>query len=634
MTNFSKLATNLPPEQEAIRAKCFHPSETFVEFEKEDIEQSICARFERQARMYPERIAVKTRTDELTYNALNRAANRVARAMLARRGTGEEPIALLLPQGVSVIASILGVLKAGKFYVPLDLSYPEQRTAYMLADSEAELVVTNTQNLSLAKELARNGCEVLNFDEPDLNLSTDDLNLSISPDKLAYMIYTSGSTGQPKGVIQTHRNVLHDIMNYTNAFHICREDKLITLTAYSFADTARSTNGALLNGASLYPLDVREEGLAHLAEWLIQQEITIYRSVPTTFRHFITTLDGTEKFPKLRLVYMAGEPLYKKDVDLFKRHFSSDCIFINGIGSTECLTYRWYFMNKETVINSNHVAVGYELEDMNVLLLDDDGNEVGSNEIGEMALTSRYLSPGYWRKPDLTRAAFLSSIAGDEERIFRTGDLGIMFADGCLLHMGRKDFQVKIRGYRIEVAEIEATLLSLDKIKEVIVILREDRPGDQRLVAYVVPAERPAPAVTTLRRVLAEKLPGYMIPSGFVIMDALPLLSNGKVDRRGLPTPGPTRPDLLTPFVAPQTSVQEVLAGIWAEALGIDQVGIHDNFLELGGDSLSATRVISRVVSILQVEVPLRSLFESPTVADMAIVIAENPAKKMPAERD
>lgn len=628
MSDSSSPTSGLPREQQSIQAKCFHPNGTFVEFKKEEIEQSIPNRFERQVHRYPDRLAVRTRSHELTYDALNRAGNRVARAILAQRGAGEEPVALLFDQGAPVIASILGVLKAGKFYVPLDPSYPQARTAYMLEDSDAHLIVTDTQNLSLAKELAGNGHRVMNFEELDLSLSTENLELSVSPDNLAYMIYTSGSTGQPKGVVQTHRNVLHDIMNYTNAFHICRDDRLITLTAYSFADTARSTNGALLNGASLYPLDVREEGLTHLAAWLIEQEITIYRSVPTTFRHFISTLDGKEQFPKLRLVYMAGEPVYKRDVELYKRHFASDCIFINGMGSTECLTCRWYFINKETAINGNNVPVGYALEDIEILLLDDDGNQVGPNQIGEMVVKSRYLCPGYWRKPNVTQANFLLCPAGGEEQVYHTGDLGLTLADGCLLHMGRKDFQVKIRGHRVEVAEIEAAVLSSGKIKEAIVTLREDRPGDQRLVAYLVPAERPAPTVATMRRALAEKLPGYMVPSAFAMLDALPLLPNGKVDRRALPTPGSARPDLATPFVAPQTPVEETLAGIWAEVLGLDRVGIHDNFLELGGDSLLATQVISRVISILQVEIALRSLFESPTVADMAMVITQSQMKK------
>jgi amino acid adenylation domain-containing protein len=620
MSNFNQNGTRLHPEQEAIRAKCFHPSGTFIEFKKEQIDQSITARFEQQVRRYPHRLAVKTTSHKLTYEALNQAANCVARAILAQRETGEEPVALLLQQGAPIIASILGVLKSAKFYVPLDLSYPKARTAYMLEDSGADLIVTNTQNLALAKELARNRCRVINFDELDLNLSVENLHLCISPDNLAYLIYTSGSTGQPKGVVQTHRNVLHDIMNYTNAFHICRDDRLVTLTAYSFADTVRTTNAALLNGASLYPLDVREEGLTHLAEWLIEQEISIYRSVPTTFRHFINTLNGNEQFPNLRLVYMAGEPVCKMDVDLYKRHFSPNCIFINGMGSTECLTYRWYYIDKESTISGNNVPVGYQLEDMGISLLDESGNEVGRNQIGEIAVRSRYLFPGYWRKQDLTRAYAES----EEERTYRTGDLGLMLEDGCLLHMGRKDFQVKLRGHRIEVAEIEAALLSLGRIKETVVTLREDQQGEQRLVAYMIAAEKPAPAIPTIRRALTAKLPGYMIPSAFLMLGAFPLLPNGKVDRRALPTPASTRSDLLTPFVAPQTPVEEVLAGIWAEVLGLEQVGIYDNFLELGGDSLLATKLISRVISVLHVEIPLRFLFESPTVTDMAMVIAAN----------
>lgn len=630
MSDFSRNTVKLPSAQEVIRANCFHPTGNFVEFKKKEIEQSIPERFEEQARKYPDRTAINTRSHKLTYEQLNQLANRLAGAILNRRGAGQEPTALLLEHGASAIAAILATLKAGKIYVPLDTTYPRARIGYILEDSQAAVIVTNNRNFSLALELAKNERQrLLNIDELDTNLSVEDPDSCTSPGSLAWILYTSGSTGQPKGVVQTHRNVLHDTMNYTNAFHICENDRLILLTSYSVVDTVRTMYGALLNGASLYPLDVKEEGLTHVAEWLIQHKITIYRSFSTQFRHFINNLDGEQQFPKLRLLYLAGEPVYKRDVELYKRHFSTDCIFVNGIGSTECLTYRWYLMDKKTQISNNNVPVGYPLEDTEVLLLDDDGKEVASNQIGEMSVRSRYLSPGYWCRPELSQAKFLPDPKGGDERNYRTGDLGVMLDDGCLVHMGRKDFQVKVRGYRIEVGEIEAALLNLDNVKEAVVVLREGRSGDKRLVAYIVPFREPAPTVTVLRNALAENLPVYMVPSAFVLLDTLPLLPNGKLDRQRLPDTDNSRPNLDTPFVVPETAVEQTLVKIWVEVLNVDQVGIHDNFFDLGGHSLAATRIISRVIKHFQVELPLRSLFQSPTVAEMATVIAEYQGKNL-----
>jgi len=625
-----KITRKLPPSQELIGGKCFHPTGTFVEFNKEEIEQSIPKRFEEQARKYSDRTAITTGNHVLTYDQLNQGANRLSVAILSQRGDRQEPIALLLEQGASAISAILGVLKAGKIYVPLDTTYPQARIEYILADSQAAVIVTNNRNFSLARELAKhNRCQLLNIDELDASSFVEEPDSSISPDSLAWILYTSGSTGQPKGVVQTHRNVLHDIMNYTNAFHICQVDRLILLTSYSVVDTVRTMYGALLNGASLYPLDVKEEGLTHLADWLNHHQITIYRSFSTLFRHFIDTLDGEQQFPKLRLLYLCGEPVYRKDLELYKRHFSPDCIFVNGIGSTECLTYRWYLMDKKTQVNDNNVPVGYPLEDIEVLLLDDDGKEVAFNEIGEMSVKSRYLSPGYWCRPEVSQVKFLPDPNGGDEWIYRTGDLGLILDDGCLVHMGRKDFQAKIRGYRIEVSEIEAVLVNIDNIKEAVVVLREDRPRDKYLAAYIVPSRQPAPTITTLRDALAEKLPGYMIPSVFVILDTLPLLPNGKLDRHGLPHPDGCRPILDTPFIAPETPVEQALAKIWAEVLNVNHLGARDNFFDLGGHSLAATQIVSQVIKQFRVKLPLRSLFHSLTVAEMATVIAEHQGKKL-----
>jgi amino acid adenylation domain-containing protein len=617
----------IPEEQRAIRAKCIHPTGTFIPFPTEAIDQSIPELFEKQARAYPNRLAVRTRHHVFTYDELNRAANRLAHAIVGQHGRKEENVALLLEHGALQIVAILGVLKAGRVYVPLDPSYPRKRLAYMLEDSQAKLLLTNQTNRSLADALAQN-VPVIDISVLDSISSAENLGLPYSQGSLAFILYTSGSTGAPKGFSQTHCNVVHDTRNYTNTGHFCSDDRLLLVSSISFADSVRTIYSALLNGASLYPFDIRIEGLTSLANWLIQNEITIYRSVPTVFRHFASTLTCEERFPKIRLIYLAGEPVYKKDVELYRKHFSEDCIFVNRLGTGEALTFRWYFIDKKTPIKGTHVPVGYAVPDKEVVLLGDVQQGADGSRIGEIAVKSEYLAPGYWKKIDLTQTVFLPDPEGGKSRIYRTGDLGRMLPDGCLVHLGRKDFQMKIRGYRIEIAEIEMALLDHVAIEEAVVRLWESRPGDQRLVAYLVHTGQKGLTVTELRRFLKEALPTYMIPSTFVMLDHLPLTPNGKLDRRALPAPDRVRPALDNPYVAPRTPMEETLAEIWARVLDLDQIGINDNFFELGGHSLLATQVISRVINTFRVKVPLRSLFQAPTVADMAVVIVQNQVEK------
>src|ERR687890_1805224 len=496
------------PEQ----SRLFHPANDFIRFEKEETEQSIPQRFEQQVGRYPNRLAVKTRNHQLSYAALNKAANRVARALLARRGEESEPIALLLEHDAPMIAAIFGVLKAGKVYVPLDPSFPYARNAYILEDSRAGLILTNNKNHSLADSLSENRHTLINIDEIDATLSDENVNLSISADNLANIIYTSGSTGRPKGVVQNHRNLLHVAMRYTNGLQISAEDRLTLLQSYSVAGSVSNMLGALLNGASLFPFDVKAEGLIELADLLVEEEITVYHSVPTVFRQFVNTLTGREEFPELRLVRLGGEPVHPEDVRLHKKYFPSDSIFVNSYGASEAASVLRYRVEKDTEISDAMVPVGYPLGDVEILLLDDEGAAVGFDQVGEIAIKSRYTSPGYWRRPDLTRATFITDPQDEGRRIYRTGDLGYMQPDGCLVVIGRNDFRVKIRGFRIEVAEIELALRGLTKVKEAAVVAHEDQRGEQQLVAYVVPEPKQTPAISELRGLLKMKLPDYMVP--------------------------------------------------------------------------------------------------------------------------
>ncbi len=275
------------------------------------------------------------------------------------------------------------------------------------------------------------------------------------------------------------------------------------------------------------------------------------------------------------------------------------------------------------------VPVGYAIEDMETFLLNDAGQEVGINQCGEIAVKSQYLTLGYWRDADLTRAKFLPDPRGGEERMYLSGDLGLMLSDGCMFHVGRKDLQVKIRGNRIELGDVETALLSLDVIRDAVVIAASDRAGDRHLVAYVVPAEKSPPSIGALRRAMAALLPDHMIPSRFVLLDAMPLTSSGKLDRHSLPEPEKARPELGKPYAAPRTSVEAILAEIWADVIGVEQIGIHDNFFELGGDSLLATRIVFRILQHFRLEIPLRSLFQLPTVAEMGTLIAEHQEQRL-----
>jgi len=574
-------AGNQPAKGRHVR-----PTNPYIKFSRAEIEGSIAERFERQVATYPEKIAVKAGEYSLTYDALNRAANQLAHAILEERGEGEEAIAFLLEHGIPQLIAIFGILKSGKIYTPLDPSFPHARISFLLEDSQAGLVVTNDENLPLAEQLSQNRLSILNLDKLNPMTPSENPPGSISPDTVANIYYTSGSTGQPKGVFLNHRNLLHSIMSTTNNYHLCAEDRVAFLLSASFAGSMASIFGGLLNGATVCPYSLKGPGLVHLAEWLSKEQITFYVAVSSAFRRFTGTLKGTETFPHLRLIVLAGEPVYRRDVELYKKHFSDDCILCVRLAGTETHELRSYFIDKETKIPDSLVPVGYALTDKDIRLLDDDGKEVPINEVGEIAVSSRYLALGYWRKPDLTQEDFRPDPDGSGKRIYRTGNLGRMKPDACLEYLGRKDSLVKVRGYRIELGEIEKTLLNLENVKEAAVVAQEYRSGHQYIVAYVVPQAKPDPTVNILRAGLSETLPDYMIPHFFVALEAMPVTPSGKIDRLMLPKPDWKRPKTDTPFVAPRDKMETHLTEICGDVLGIHPIGIRDRFADLGFDSI------------------------------------------------
>jgi len=595
-------------------------SNPFAEFELEDIEHSIPVRFEDQVRKHRNRIAVRTHEDEWTYETLNYKANLVARRIIDLQ-CDTDVVGLLLGHDAAMVAALLGVLKTGKAYMPMDPNHPLDRLAYMVDEARAEVIVTDEAHLEVARRLSRQSRIVLS-DAPPCS-PIEDIGVEINPEALAYILYTSGSTGRPKGVMQCHRNVLAHIRNYTNSLHLGCADVLTLFSSYCFDAAVMDIFGALLNGATLCPVDVTETPVT-LIEKLAGFGVTVYHSTPTVYRYLTGYVTDEEQLGKIRLVVLGGEEASKRDVESFKKNFSSECVFINGLGPTESTVSFQYFINKDTKLMGNRVPVGYPADGVEILLLDDAGNE--TEVYGEIAIRSDCLALGYLNRPDLTSAAFYHDCEEGGKRIYRTGDMGRLLADGSVGFLGRKDLQTKIRGYRIELEEIEAALVRYPLIVEAAVAAIDQGEGEKLLAAYIVVEPGNNVDTTEIRRYLMASLPDYMAPSWFIRLPQLPLTSNGKLDRKALPTPQPVE---ASSEETARTPVEEIVAGIWRNVLRVERVGREENFFELGGHSLLATQVVSRIREALGAELPLRTLFESPTVQGLALEVEREAGRRV-----
>ena len=583
-----------------------------------NIEQSIAECFERQVDGAPETLAVSDEQLTLTYDALNRLANRVAHALAAEEAPSR--VVVCIENGSQCVAAILGVLKAGHAYVPIDPAFPESRNAYIVEDSQATVVVTNSRFFAMAENLARGKLRTVNLDAlplwPDSNPS-----LNISPDALAYIIYTSGSTGKPKGVMQNQRNTLHGWARRTRLQRVTAADRMTLFYSCSVMGSVYCIFGALLNGAALFPYDFRERGVDSLGDWLAANRITIYHSVASVFRQFAASYNrGSTEF-SVRLVTFGGESVLTADVELARSIFGRQVEFYTGLGSTETGTIRYFHVGPKTAFVGPTVPIGYPVEDMEIVLLGDDGEPVGVGEIGEITVRSPYLALGYWNNPEASAKAFGVMPDDPSVRVYRTGDLGELGADGLLRHRGRKDFQVKIRGFRVEVGEVETALLDHPGIKEAAVVAR-DIGDEQQLVAYLsAEAEAEAISVRGLRQRLQRRVPYYMVPTAYVRLNALPRTPNNKVDRLALPAPTPGNSLLDDVGVAPVDDVELALVEICSELLRVADIGTNHNFFDLGGHSLSATRLIARVQHRFGVRLGMRQVFEAADFKAIAEII-------------
>ncbi|MEP6802068.1 MAG: amino acid adenylation domain-containing protein [Acidobacteriota bacterium] len=587
-------------------------------------------RFEAQADRAPESIAVEFDGQTLGYRELNLRANRLARH-LRRFGVGAEVlVGVLLEPSLDLVVALMAVLKAGGAYVPLDPTYPPERIGFMLEDAQAVLLVTDGRAAESLEVPA--GVLSVRIDADAASIAGEDgqnLDHEDSPTSLAYLIYTSGSTGQPKGVLVAHANVDRLFTSTEPWFRFDERDVWTLFHSHAFDFSVWELWGALRYGGRLVvvPRSVARSADAfhHL---LAASGVTVLNQTPSAFRQLIP-IDASSDTPLgLRLVIFGGEAL---DAGMLapwlERHGCETPRLVNMYGITETTVHVTYHpMTSADVRKPFASVIGRPIPDLQVLVLDDELRLCPIGVSGELCIAGAGLARGYLRRPDLTARKFIRNPFAEDpaDHLYRSGDLGRFLPDGNIEYLGRIDDQVKIRGFRIELGEVESVLARHPSVAASAVIVREDASGDKRLVAYVVGPGGSAPAASELRPFLKRTLPEYMVPSSYIALEKLPMTSTGKLDRRALPEPGETHLSVAS-FVAPRNPVEEMLAGIWAHVLRLPSVGIDDDFFSLGGHSLIATQVISRIRDAFGVELPLRSLFESPTVAGLAelIVVAQ-----------
>ncbi|MBE9159373.1 amino acid adenylation domain-containing protein [Nodosilinea sp. LEGE 06152] len=578
--------------------------------------------FEVQVRERPDAIALQFGNQQFTYQQLNQGSNQLAR-YLQRLGIGAEmPVGICLERGISAIAAMLAILKAGGVYVPLDPSYPAERLRFMVEDAGITVILSEA---NWVDELQTATTEVVCLEqawnaiaqESDQNLSTP-----CTADQPAYVIYTSGSTGTPKGVVVPHRAVNRLVCN-TNYVQITTSDRVAQVANLAFDAATFEVWGALLNGAHLVGIE-RDITLspADFSDILQQQNISILflttallnqtvSQVPDAFRSLKYLLFGGEtvNVDRVRSLVQQGKPQH----------------LLHVYGPTENTTFSTWYEIQEVPETATTIPIGRAIANTQVYVLDAHQNPVPAGVVGEIYLGGDGLADGYLNHPELTNEKFVRSKLSNPNSaynecqnltLYRTGDRALYHPDGNLEFLGRVDNQIKIRGFRVELSEIEQAIAQYPSVQAAVVVVREI-DQDRQLVAYIASSAAAAPPERELRSLLKKRLPAYMIPTAFVVLDALPLTANGKVDQKALPPPTLHRA-ASSATTAPKTSLETTLVDLWMQLLGHQQVGIHDNFFELGGHSLLATQFVSRVRDRLHIELPLRSIFETPTIAELA----------------
>ncbi len=600
-------------------------------FEPVNLDGSVPDRLRHVAARRPDHPALINGEQSYSYRELDELSDRVGAGLL---GAVTEPGArvplLFGAGGAAPVLALFGVFKAGGAYTALSPAFPLERNRALWDDSDPAALLTDRQHAALALDITRDARPVFILEEL-LEAPAPPPIPDIQPEQLATIFYTSGSTGRPKGITRNHRQFLFRVARSQADFGVGPDSRIVMSRFLGFAASG-TVFGGLLNGATIHTLDLQRLSVPELVAFIQREAITSLSLPVSVFRQLADQVSDRLDLPHLRRLGLPGEALLKSDVDAYQRLFPATCTLAHGFATSESGGGTRFFITHDTVITTPRVPVGRPKDEIEVLLWDDAGQPVPPGEAGEIVIRSPYMSDGYWRNPELTRQVFLPDPDGGERRLYRSGDLGRWLPDGNLYHLGRKDQMVKIRGFRVEPAEVEVALGQVDPHLQAAVVARDREPGELELVAFIVPGEGAAFSPLDLRRGLAAVLPPHMLPARFVKLEQWPLTASSKIDRQALKRMALPPAEPAETYVPPVDAQERQLAGLWESVLKVSPIGRHDDFFDLGGNSLAAIALLARIAKATGQSLPVTALFQSPTVAQMAAVLrGEGQGPALPA---
>jgi amino acid adenylation domain-containing protein/thioester reductase-like protein len=589
--------------------------------------------FEAQCQQTPDNIAVVFAEQKLTYQELNKRANQLAHYLQSLGVGSEQLIGICVERSLLMVIGVLGILKAGAAYVPIDPNYPIERKEYILADTQMSLLLTQA---SLAANFPADNITTICLDTDSETINQQPQTNPISPtnaDNLAYVIYTSGSTGKPKGTLIEHSGLVNYLNWCTQAYEVEQGSGTLVHSSLGFDLTITSLFSPLLVGSQVELLP-EHQAIETLAQTIkARSNLSLVKITPAHLELLSQQLTAQEAAGRTNAFIIGGENLTTQHINFWQK-YAPDTVLINEYGPTETVVGCCIYQVPRTHNYVGSIPIGHPIANTQLYVLDQYLQPVPKGVIGELYIGGAGLARGYLNQPELTAKKFIPHPFNPEPgaRLYRTGDQVRLGVDGTLEFLGRLDDQVKLRGFRIELGEIESLLSLHPTVKDAVVTVREDVAGDQRLVAYLVVQPESSLSVEDLRRFLQQKLPDYMIPSAFLALQNFPLTANGKVDRKALPAPDKINAQIEQFFVAPRNSLEAQIAEIWSQVLRVEKVGIHHNFFTLGGHSLLMTQLISRMRDALGVELLIQEVFANPTVAELSVIVTQKLAEQVDDE--